>query len=84
MLFIRCFLFRADAPSPLLQGRCCPFFFFPGGLFLASYVFFLVGFSLLVINSYLSKKKKTNLIQLTLFFLSFVMMSGLGSQASIM
>ena len=29
-----------------------------GGLFLASYVFFLVGFSLLVINSYLSKKNK--------------------------
>ena len=29
-----------------------------GGLFLASYVFVLVSFSLLVINSYLSKKKK--------------------------
>ena len=35
-------------------------------------------------DSVMQEFTKTNLIQLTLFSLSFVMMSGLGSQASIM
>ena len=46
---------------PLLlcfRGGAFRFSFFLGAFFLASCVFFLVGFALLVINSYLSKKKK--------------------------
>ena len=35
-------------------------------------------------DSVMLESNKTNLIQLTLFCISFVMMSGLGSQASIM
>ena len=35
-------------------------------------------------DSVMLESTKTNLIQLTIFSLSFVMMSGLGSQASIM
>ena len=45
---------------PLLlcfRGDAVRFSFFLGAFFLASYVFFLVGFALLVIKSYLSKKK---------------------------
>ena len=47
---------------PLLlcfRGGVVRFSFFLGAFFLASCVFFVVSFDLLVINSYLSKKKKT-------------------------
>ena len=57
--FIRWFLYRDDAPFLCFLGRCCLIFVFSGGLWLL--LLFLVvffGFSLLVINSYLSKKKK--------------------------
>ena len=46
---------------PLLlcfRGGAVHFSFFLRAFFLASCVFFVVGLSLLVINSYLSKKKK--------------------------
>ena len=57
VLFIRCFCVWADACFPLFYGRCCLFFVFSGGLFWLL-VYSLLGFALLEINSYLSKKKK--------------------------